>query len=685
MRTHPFLLTLVLVTLALLTPAAPPRKALTAADAPPVVTTAGPAPVPARGSWNLRQTPVTEVVRRVKDAVVNIHSERTVSADRRQAGEPDELFALSPSQSRVNGMGTGIVIDPRGYLLTNQHVVEDVSLIRVRLSDGTTLAARVLARSPEEDLALLKINPPRALPTMPLGTARDLMVGETVIAIGNAYGYDHTVTVGVVSATSRDVTLNKDIRYRALIQTDASINPGNSGGPLLNIHGELVGVNVAIRAGAQGIGFAIPVDTMIRVGAELLARTDRRVGPALLGLALRDEARPAGDRCARQVVVDRVDAGSAAAKAGLRPGDVLGRVGATPVATSLDLPRGLIAQLDSGEGDGPESVALLVQRDGAPKRLELALAGPRHTAARAEAAPAGGGERPRPGLAPPGPAPPAGRQRRRQPQPPAAQRRPGGGRRPARQPRQPRRLSPGRRAGRAAPVGDAEPRQRPLRPQPRRPPHLQPAPLLHPARRAGPPRLAPAPGVRPAGREVAKARVGAVDAGALGAGKCRVSPCPGDGGHPMSIELTSPAFAEGGTIPRQHTGDGADRSPPLRWPGAPEGTKSFALVCEDPDAPRGTWVHWVLFDLPAETRELEEGVPATAALANGARQGKNDFGNVGYGGPAPPRGKPHRYFFKLYALDATVGLPSGATRDQLLAAVKGHVLAEGQLMGRYAR
>src|SRR5256885_17237013 len=106
---------------------------------------------------------------------------------------------------------------------------------------------------------------------MPLGTAADLMVGETVIAIGNAYGYEHSVTVGVVSATGRDVTLNKEVSYRSLIQTDASINPGNSGGPLLNVHGELVGVNVAIRAGAQGIGFAIPVDTMMRVVADMLS------------------------------------------------------------------------------------------------------------------------------------------------------------------------------------------------------------------------------------------------------------------------------------------------------------------------------------------------------------------------------------------------------------------------------
>ncbi len=252
----------------------------------------GPAPVistaaPASGSrlsdasrsnlrgWNLRQTPVVEVVRRVRDAVVNIHSERTV----RNSGF-DEMFSNSSSQSRVNGMGTGILIDPRGYIVTNQHVVEDVALIRIRLADGTTANARVLARDHECDLALLKIDVDRLLPTIPLGTTRDLMVGETVVAIGNAYGYEHTVTVGVVSATSRDVSLNKEVSYKALIQTDASINPGNSGGPLLNVHGELIGVNVAIRAGAQGIGFAIPVDTMIRVAGRMLASRRPRVARA---------------------------------------------------------------------------------------------------------------------------------------------------------------------------------------------------------------------------------------------------------------------------------------------------------------------------------------------------------------------------------------------------------------------
>jgi Raf kinase inhibitor-like YbhB/YbcL family protein len=153
----------------------------------------------------------------------------------------------------------------------------------------------------------------------------------------------------------------------------------------------------------------------------------------------------------------------------------------------------------------------------------------------------------------------------------------------------------------------------------------------------------------------------------------------------MRIELTSTAFQEGQTIPEPYTGDGRNLSPPLRWLDPPAGTKSLALICEDPDAPRGTFTHWVLFNLPAESRELDEGVPPESTLPDGTAQGTNDFGKPGYGGPSPPPGKPHRYVFKLYALDTRLDLGSGATKHQLLETMDGHVLAEGQLVGRYGR
>jgi len=153
----------------------------------------------------------------------------------------------------------------------------------------------------------------------------------------------------------------------------------------------------------------------------------------------------------------------------------------------------------------------------------------------------------------------------------------------------------------------------------------------------------------------------------------------------MTFQLTSSAFREGQRIPSEYTKDGMGLSPPLAWSDLPDGTLSLALIADDPDAPRRCWVHWVLFNLPGDLRGLEDGIAAVETLADGAKQGKNDFGTIGYGGPAPPRGKPHRYFFKLYALDALLTLPAGATKDQLLAAIKGHVLAEAHLMGKYQR
>ena len=286
-------------------------------------------------SSNLRRTPIVELVDKNKAAVVNIHSERTISLDTRE-----KHLTLMQAQQRVNGMGTGVVIDPRGYVITNNHVVDDVQMLRVRLHDGTSLSARVIAKDPTEDLAIIKIDPPKPLPTAPLGTASDLMVGEPVVAIGNAFGYEHTVSTGVVSAVKRDVTLNREISYKSLIQTDACINPGNSGGPLFNIHGEVVGINVAIRAGAQGIGFAIPVDSMMRVAADLLS-VRRRTGVAH-GMTLRDACDCSDNPVRRWTVVERVDANSPAERAGVKAGDVLEKLGDQKIICALDVERSFI-------------------------------------------------------------------------------------------------------------------------------------------------------------------------------------------------------------------------------------------------------------------------------------------------------------------------------------------------------
>ncbi|MDE2492034.1 MAG: YbhB/YbcL family Raf kinase inhibitor-like protein [Elusimicrobia bacterium] len=157
----------------------------------------------------------------------------------------------------------------------------------------------------------------------------------------------------------------------------------------------------------------------------------------------------------------------------------------------------------------------------------------------------------------------------------------------------------------------------------------------------------------------------------------------------MSFTLTSPAFKAGGTIPKVHTCDGEDVSPMLRWTAAPAGTKSLALIVDDPDAPPGTWVHWLLYDIPGAARELPKGIEKQESLPIGARQGAcwgvDKFERVGYYGPCPPPGKPHRYYFKLFALDKMLHLKPRATKTELIAAMEGHVLASAELMGKYGR
>ena len=157
-------------------------------------------------------------------------------------------------------------------------------------------------------------------------------------------------------------------------------------------------------------------------------------------------------------------------------------------------------------------------------------------------------------------------------------------------------------------------------------------------------------------------------------------PAPG-----KRMQLTSTAFKNNEAIPKQYTCEGKNISPPLAWSGAPAGTRSFALIVDDPDAPAGVWTHWVVFDLPADTTELAEDVPKSQNITGNAKQGTNDFKRLGYGGPCPPPGRAHRYFFKIYALDTVLDLKPGASKRQVEAALAQHVLAQGQLIGTYER
>ena len=213
-----------------------------------------------------RLTPVVRAVKRTAPSVVNI-------SGRKPANQPQQLN--NRGDNEVNGMGTGLIIDSRGYILTNHHVIAGIDRIQVRLSRSADMdikdyAAQIVAVDSPTDLAVIKIEADTSLPVIPLATSSDLMLGETVIAIGNAYGYEDTITKGIISCLQRQVQVTEEQVYQNLIQTDASINPGNSGGPLINIHGEAIGINVAVRVGAQAIGFAIPMDYAMKVTNSML-------------------------------------------------------------------------------------------------------------------------------------------------------------------------------------------------------------------------------------------------------------------------------------------------------------------------------------------------------------------------------------------------------------------------------
>ncbi len=307
---------------------------------------------PSRGDeLDTRRSPLVVAVEHARDAIVNIHGEKTLPAETRGAD----------ASRRVNGMGTGVIIDERGYIITNHHVVEGVKKISVTTAGRGNYTARLISRDLKTDLAIIKIDADEKLPVIEIGTSNDLMPGETVIAVGNAYGYEHTVTRGIISALHRTVQVSDAQHYDDLIQTDASINPGNSGGPLLNIEGKMIGLNVAVRAGAQGIGFAIPADKVVTTAADLLST--RRLDHTWHGLV----ARPVADGD-EGVVLDAVDAESPAAESGLQSGDVIKAVGKQHVWRVLDLERAML-----GRHPG-EKIAVEVRRNGQPLSVSLMLA-----------------------------------------------------------------------------------------------------------------------------------------------------------------------------------------------------------------------------------------------------------------------------------------------------------------------
>jgi len=210
-----------------------------------------------------RKTPVVIALEKVESAIVNISTEKIITLT-------DPFFDLPTRRARTTSLGSGTIIHPDGYIITNNHVISKATKIHVKLQQGDEYDGTIIATDPSSDIALIKIEGKKPFPTVKMGTSEDLLIGETVIAVGNPFGLQNTATIGVVSAKGRSILASENLNLEDLIQTDTSINPGNSGGPLLNINGEIIGVNTLIKADAHGIGFAIAIDKVKEVLKEIL-------------------------------------------------------------------------------------------------------------------------------------------------------------------------------------------------------------------------------------------------------------------------------------------------------------------------------------------------------------------------------------------------------------------------------
>jgi serine protease Do len=298
---------------------------------------------------------------------VNIAGERVVSSSIWPGYEWPDIFDFGGPkyQQQVSVLGSGMVVHEDGYVITNAHVVKGSEKIKVVFSDGSEYMAQVISEDETRDLAVLKIPVQKKLPFIHLGRSNDLMIGETVVAIGNPYGYANTVTSGVVSAVGRDIQVDKGFWLRGLIQTDAPINPGNSGGPLLNINGELIGVNTAIRAEAQNIGFAIPVDTLVdNLSHMLMPEKLRRVRLGLVMGRMKKVGNFSG------LVVDSVGKESPADQQGISAGDLVLEIDGRKLTSVIDF---YVKMMDKDVGE-PIEVTFVKTSDPPLKSRTVKLA-----------------------------------------------------------------------------------------------------------------------------------------------------------------------------------------------------------------------------------------------------------------------------------------------------------------------
>jgi len=330
------------------------------------------------GAENLRENAIVIAVRKVSPVIVNISSEFEV----RKRANPFSGFGIDPffenffndffdpgfeRRYKRTSLGSGVIIDgKRGFILTNEHVIVKSKTITVGLKDGREFKAKIVGADPDSDLAVLHISSPQALPDITMGDSTNLMIGETIIAIGNPFGFSNTVTTGVISATNRSVR-TENMVYHNFIQTDASINPGNSGGPLLNINGELIGINTAIYAKAQGIGFAIPINTAKRIVSDLIRFGE--VIPAWIGITVQDIdadlARYLKASLIKGVLVKKAEKIGPARKSGIREGDIILSIKTGDILSEKDFHKVM-----NGIAAG-EKITITIWRDGKTKTVSV--------------------------------------------------------------------------------------------------------------------------------------------------------------------------------------------------------------------------------------------------------------------------------------------------------------------------